>query len=60
MLRLLPLILLFWTLPAWAAPLQVVASLPSLAALTRDVGGPLVQVEALTSPRQDPHYQDPR
>jgi zinc/manganese transport system substrate-binding protein len=58
MLRLLPLILLFWTLPAWAAPLQVVASLPSLAALTRDVGGPLVQVEALTSPRQDPHYAD--
>ena len=54
--------LLLWILPsaAFAAPLKVVATLPSLAALAAEVGGPLVQVEALSSPRQDPHYVDAR
>ena len=51
-------LLMLLALPVSAAPLQVVATLPSLAAIARDVGGPLVQVEALTSPRQDPHYAD--
>ena len=51
-------ILMFLAFPAHAAPLHVVATLPSLAAIAQDIGGPLVQVEALTSPRQDPHYAD--
>ncbi len=50
--------LVFSAMPAVAAPLQVVATLPSLAAIAKDIGGPLVQVEALVSPRQDPHYAD--
>jgi len=45
---------------ALAAPVKVVATLPSLAALAAEVGGPLVQVQALSSPRQDPHYVDAR
>ncbi len=52
------IILMFFAMPAFAAPLQVVATLPSLAAIAKEVGGPLVQVEALTSPHQDPHYAD--
>ena len=59
MKRLVLLALLF-ALPARAAPLQVVATLPSLAAIAKDVGGALVQVETLTSPRQDPHFADAR
>ncbi len=43
-------------LPAHA--LQVVATLPSLAALAKEVAGPHAQVEAMLSPRQDPHYAD--
>lgn len=46
-------------LPA-AAKLRVVASLPTLGALARDVGGDDVEVEVLSSARQDPHYVDPR
>ena len=45
-------------LPAWSAPLRVVATLPSLAAIAQAVGGSQVEVEALTSPRQDPHFAD--
>lgn len=48
----------FLAIPLLAAPLHVVATLPSLAALTKDVGGELVEVQSLTSPRQDPHYAD--
>ena len=61
-------------LPAWlmglvalsllgAAPaqaLQVVATLPTLAALAREVAGPHAKVETLLGPRQDPHYADAR
>ena len=42
------------------AKLRVVATLPSLAALVRAVGGDLVHVTALALPDQDPHYVDPR
>lgn len=45
---------------AHAAPLQVVATLPTLAAVAREIGGANVQVQALVSPRQDPHYADAR
>lgn len=43
-----------------AAALQVVATLPTLAALALEVGAPHAQVESLLGPRQDPHYADPR
>jgi len=46
--------------PVQAAPLQVVASLPSLAALAAEVGGDVVEVRAMASPRQDPHFVDAR
>ena len=42
------------------AKLKVVATLPSLAALAQEVGGDLVEVEALAAPTEDPHYVDPR
>lgn len=60
LVRLLFLLLILLPSLALAAPLQVVATLPSLGAIAREVGGPLVQVEALASPRQDPHYVDAR
>ncbi len=43
-----------------ARALQVVATLPSLATLAREVAGPHATVECLLSPRQDPHYADAR
>ena len=45
------------TLPAHAE-LRVVTSVPSLAALAREVGGDRVAVQAMASPREDPHYVD--
>lgn len=42
------------------ATLKVVASLPDLAALAAAVGGDLVEVRALSSEAQDPHYVDAR
>jgi zinc/manganese transport system substrate-binding protein len=43
-----------------AARLQVVASLPDLGALAREVGGDDVEVTTLARPNQDPHYVDAR
>lgn len=43
-----------------AAALEVVATLPSLAALAREVAGPHATVSSLLGPKQDPHYADPR
>jgi zinc/manganese transport system substrate-binding protein len=43
--------------PAWAQ-LRVAASVPDLAALAREVGGPAVKVESLSLPTQDPHFVD--
>ncbi len=40
---------------AAAAKVRVVTTLPDLAALARDVGGDLVEVEALSRPGEDPH-----
>ncbi len=42
------------------AELNVVATLPDLAALAEVVGGDDVEVTALASPNRDPHYIDPR
>jgi zinc/manganese transport system substrate-binding protein len=48
-------------IPAAAgADLRVAATLPGLAALAREVGGPDATVIALSSPKQDPHFVDPR
>ena len=58
MKKLLLVLLSRYALPVWAAPVNVVATLPSLAALAHDIGGPLVHVDALVSPHQDPHYAD--
>lgn len=41
-----------------AAKVRVVTTLPDLAAIVSEVGGDHVQVTALASPRQDPHYVD--
>lgn len=58
---LLPALLALGLIPIDAeAKLQVVASLPDLAALAREVGGDDVEVTALARPNQDPHYVDPR
>ena len=51
-------VVLLWAAPAQA--LQVVATLPSLAALAKEVAGPHAKVESLLGPRQDPHYADAR
>jgi zinc/manganese transport system substrate-binding protein len=45
---------------AAAAKVQVAATLPGLAAIAREVGGPDAEVLALSSPKQDPHFVDPR
>lgn len=45
-------------LPAHAARLRVVATVPTLAELAREVGGADADVEALLAPNQDPHYAD--
>lgn len=42
------------------AKLRVVATVPDLAAIAREVGGELVDVQSLSSANQDPHYVDPR
>lgn len=47
------------TSPAQAR-LKVVATLPDLAAIAKAVGGAHVEVTALASPNQDPHYVDAR
>lgn len=49
-----------WLLAVPAHALTVVATLPSLAALAREVAGPNATVQALLSPRQDAHYADAR
>lgn len=59
-LSLLALGLLLVASSTSAAKVKVTATLPSLAALAQDVGGPHVEVEVLASPHQDPHYVDPR
>ncbi|MGM0574919.1 MAG: metal ABC transporter substrate-binding protein [Myxococcota bacterium] len=43
-----------------AAKLDVVATLPDLAAVADAVGGDLVDVTVLAAPNEDPHYVDPR
>lgn len=43
-----------------SAELKVVASLPTLGAVAKAVGGDHVKVSVLSSPNQDPHYVDAR
>lgn len=45
--------------PAWAT-VEVVATLPSLASIVSEVGGPHVHVKALAAPNEDPHFVDAR
>ncbi len=45
---------------AWAAPLRVVTTTEDLAAIAREVGGSLVEVESLTRGIQDPHFLEAR
>ena len=40
------------------AELRVVATVPTLAAIARDVGGEHVSVRSLSLPTQDPHFVD--
>lgn len=58
-MRFAALLLLALSTPAQAR-LDVVTTLPDLAALAREVGGDAVQVTALVATTQDPHYVDPR
>jgi zinc/manganese transport system substrate-binding protein len=48
------------TRTARADELDVVATVPDLAALARAVGGDLVSVQSLSLPTQDPHFVDAR
>lgn len=43
-----------------SAKLEVVATVPDLGAVAREVGGELVTVTSLAAPGQDAHYVDPR
>lgn len=58
-LALLLLALLALPSPA-AAKLRVVATVPSLAAVARDIAGEDAEVKALVLPTQDPHWVDAR
>ncbi|MEZ4266774.1 MAG: metal ABC transporter substrate-binding protein [Myxococcota bacterium] len=49
----------FGSAPA-RARVQIVATLPDLAAIAAEVGGDKVQVRALADPAEDPHYVDPK
>ncbi|HOU54392.1 MAG TPA: metal ABC transporter substrate-binding protein [Myxococcota bacterium] len=42
------------------ARLRVAATLPTLGAVVKEVGGDRVEVSVLASPEEDPHYVDPR
>ena len=53
------LLILGMASPAWAA-VEVVATLPSLAAIASVVGGVHVKVRALAAPNEDPHFVDAR
>ncbi|MFM1767662.1 MAG: hypothetical protein RJA22_191 [Verrucomicrobiota bacterium] len=46
--------------PAAAAPLQVVTTLPDLAALAREVGGDRIKATSLAKGTEDPHFVDAR
>lgn len=59
-MRYLLLITLLLMAPLAQAQVKVCATLPSLAAIAQEVGGDLVEVTALASPSQDPHYVDAR
>ena len=49
------------TLPATArAAIKVVATVPALASLAKEVGGAQVEVKSMTQPTQDPHFVDAR
>lgn len=43
-----------------AAKVEIVATLPDLAALAAEIGGDLVSVTSLARPSEDPHYVDPK
>lgn len=43
-----------------AAEVQVVATVPALAAIAREIGGNFVVAKSLTRPNQDPHFVDAR
>jgi zinc/manganese transport system substrate-binding protein len=43
-----------------AAKIKVVATLPDLASLAREVGGDKVEVSAMAKPTEDPHFVDAR
>src|SRR4051812_10587375 len=56
-----------WTLaavalftPAAEKKLNVVCTLPDLAAVTDQVGGQLINLSTLAGPSEDPHFVDPR
>ena len=54
-------LLIFVCLPLCAyAEVRVVATLSTLGAIVKEIGGPLVQVETMALPTQDPHFVDPR
>src|SRR6266508_3123232 len=59
-LLLLPLAALLPASRAVAASVTVVTSTEDLAALTREVGGDKVKVEALARGYQDPHFVEPK
>jgi zinc/manganese transport system substrate-binding protein len=42
------------------AKIKVVATLPDLASLAREVGGDKVEVSAMAKPTEDPHFVDAR
>lgn len=46
--------------PAGETKLNVVATLPDLAAVTVQVGGAFVNVSCLANPAEDPHFVDPK
>jgi zinc/manganese transport system substrate-binding protein len=50
-----------WRLaPQARAELRVLATVPDLAAVAREVGGTSISVQAMSLPTQDPHFVDPR
>lgn len=54
------LVVSLWVANPASAAIKVVATLPTLAAVAREVGGKNVEVSALAQSTEDPHYVDAR
>lgn len=54
------LVALVWLTTAAQGKLNVVATLPDLAAIAKEIGGDRIEITTLARPTEDPHFVDPK